>query len=129
LTDSLEKPEKPKVELENNVLNEPVLLIKSEDKKEVEKPVERGETSDTNPEVLRKSQERIKKLKELSMKIKTAQGLTELEKEPAYIRKNIVLSNVTPSSESHVSRYSLSEDEENKVELKQNNSFLHDNVD
>jgi len=129
LTDSIEKSDKSQIEFENNSLNEPVLLIKAEDKKEIEKPVERGETTDTNPEVLRKSQERIKKLKELSMKIKTAQGLTELEKEPAYVRKNVVLTNVTPSSESHVSRYSLSEDEDNKVELKQNNSFLHDNVD
>jgi cell division protein FtsZ len=129
LTDSIEKSDKTQIEFENNSLNEPVLLIKSEDKKEIEKPVERGETTDTNPEVLRKSQERIKKLKELSMKIKTAQGLTELEKEPAYVRKNVVLTNVTPSSESHVSRYSLSEGEDNKAELKQNNSFLHDNVD
>ena len=63
------------------------------------------------------------------MKIKTAQGLSELEKEPAYLRKNVVLAETIPSSESHISRYTLSEDENKRVELKQNNSFLHDNVD
>jgi len=111
-------------------LNEPVLLIKTEDNIEIKKPIERIDRTETTPdEVLRKSQERIKKLRELSMKIKTAQGLSELEKEPAYLRKNVVLADVTPSAESHVSRYSLSEDENKKVELKQNNSFLHDNVD
>lgn len=115
-------------EFEDHKFNEPVIINEIR-KPEVEKPVEKVEVNDNNPEVLRKSQERIKKLKELSMKIKTAQGLTELEKEPAYLRKNVMLSNVIPSSESHVSRYTLSEDDDKKVELKQNNSFLHDNVD
>ena len=129
LTDSIEKPEKSQIETTRNNLNEPIILVKPEDRIEISKPIERKEVTDTNPEVLRKSQDRIKKLKDLSMKIKTAQGITELEKEPAYVRKNVVLSNVASSSESQVSRYSLSEDEENNVELKQNNSFLHDNVD
>lgn len=116
-------------EFAQNKINEPIFINEIK-KPEAEKPVTKEETvSDANPEVFIKSQERIKKLKELSMKIKTAKGLTELEKEPAYLRKNVVLSNVTPSSESHVSRYTLGEDEEKKVELKQNNSFLHDNVD
>ncbi len=43
-------------------------------------------------------------------------------------RLDIKLSDVPLSSESEVSRYTLSE-EENKVEIKANNSFLHDNVD
>jgi cell division protein FtsZ len=115
-------------DFDDHKFNEPIIINEIR-KPEVEKPVEKVEVNDTNPEVLRKSQERIKKLKELSMKIKTAQGLTDMEKEPAYLRKNVVLSNVTPSNESHVSRYTLGEDEEKKVELKQNNSFLHDNVD
>ena len=111
-------------------MNEPIILVKQpEDKIEIIKPVERKEVSDTNPDILRKSQDRIKKLKDLSMKIKTSQGVTELEKEPAYVRKNIVLSNVASSAESQVSRYSLTEDDDKNVELKQNNSFLHDNVD
>jgi cell division protein FtsZ len=77
----------------------------------------------------KKSKERIKKLRELSIKLKTPGGLAELENEPAYVRKNVNLTENTPSSESEVSRYSLSEGKENDTEMRTNNSFLHDNVD
>jgi cell division protein FtsZ len=80
-------------------------------------------------ELQKKAQERIMKLKELSLKLKTPQGLNEMEHEPAYKRRNISLENVPHSSESQVSRYTLSENEDKKVEIKPNNSFLHDNVD
>jgi len=78
---------------------------------------------------LRKSQDRILKLKALSLKMKSPGGINDLEKEPAYKRRNITLDDTPHSSESNVSRYTLSEDEDNKTTLKQNNSFLHDNVD
>jgi len=74
------------------------------------------------------AQERIRKLREISVKIKSQDGLSELENQPAYLRRNVKLSDVPLSSESEVSRYTLSE-EDNKVEIKANNSFLHDNVD
>ena len=80
-------------------------------------------------EQLRKSQDRIMKLKALSLKIKSPGGINDLEKEPAYKRRNIKLDDTPHSSESNVSRYTLGEDDENKTSLKQNNSFLHDNVD
>jgi cell division protein FtsZ len=119
----------PQPEFEENKANEPFLITNVEKKPEV-KPLPKEElVSDTNPDVIKKSQERINKLRELSMKIKTAQGLIDHEKEPAYLRKNVVLSNVTPSSETHVSRLSLSEDENKQTKLNQNNSYLHDNVD
>jgi cell division protein FtsZ len=80
-------------------------------------------------EQLKKSQDRVAKLKELSFKLKSPNGLSELENEPAYKRRNINL-DVTPhSSESQVSRYTLSEGDDKKIEIKPNNSFLHDNVD
>lgn len=77
------------------------------------------------------AKDRINKLKELSYKLKTPSGVSDLEKEPAYMRKNVELDDVPHSSESSVSRYTLSEDadDENKVTLKANNPFLHDNVD
>ena len=53
-----------------------------------------------------------------------------MESQPAYLRKNITLTNVPHSSDSQVSRYTLSKEEEDKsAEIKPNNSFLHDNVD
>tara|TARA_R110002096_G_scaffold72174_4_gene172215 strand:- start:66547 stop:68094 length:1548 start_codon:yes stop_codon:yes gene_type:complete len=78
---------------------------------------------------IRKSHDRILKLKALSLKIKSPGGINDLEKEPAYKRRQIKLDETPHSSESNVSRYTLSEDEDNKTALKQNNSFLHDNVD
>ncbi|TND09204.1 MAG: cell division protein FtsZ [Bacteroidetes bacterium] len=80
-------------------------------------------------EQMRKAQERIMKLKELSLKLKSPNGLTELENEPAYKRRNIQLDQDPHSSESQVSRFTLSENDEKKAEIRPNNSFLHDNVD
>jgi cell division protein FtsZ len=85
--------------------------------------------SETDTESYKKSQERIRKLRDLSMKIKSPQGVTDLEKEPAYIRKNTVFETITPSSETIISRLSLNEGEDNKGELKSNNSYLHDKPD
>ena len=77
------------------------------------------------------SKERVSRLKELSYKSKTHNGVSDMEDEPAYKRNNIELDNVPHSSESQVSRLTLSDSEEgeNKVELKPDNPFLHDNVD
>lgn len=75
-----------------------------------------------------KFKDRTQKLEEMSHKIKTPEGLLELEKQPAYLRKKVELTDSVPSSETEVSRYSLFKNE-NGVEMKQNNSFLHDNVD
>lgn len=77
----------------------------------------------------KRSMGRIERLKALALKMRTPNGVNDLEKEPAYKRRNIQLDDTPHSSESNVSRYSLSEDEDNKTSLKQNNSFLHDNVD
>ena len=85
-------------------------------------------SDDSTEEQLRKSRERIMKLKSLSYRIGTA-NISDMEKEPAYKRRNIKLDSVPHSSESNVSRYTLSNEEEKKSELRQNNSFLHDNVD
>ncbi len=88
---------------------------------------------DSNPEdptdeQLRKSKERIAKLKSLSYRIGNA-NIADMEKEPAFKRRNVKLDNVPHSSESNVSRYTLSNEEDKKGDLKANNSFLHDNVD
>lgn len=78
---------------------------------------------------LKRSQERILKIKELGMKMKTPSGINDLEKEPAYKRRQISLDSIPHSSENNISRFTLSDDEEGKPRLKDDNSFLHDNVD
>lgn len=92
---------------------------------------------ETKDFLIKKSEERIIRLKDLSMKLKTPSGVADLEKEPAYKRRNIELKNIPHSSQSHMSRYTL-EDESSQddaggkkdIQIRpNNNSFLHDNVD
>jgi cell division protein FtsZ len=85
-------------------------------------------TEETMEEQLRKSRERIMRLKDLSMKLRTG-NIQEMENVPAYKRKEIALQETPASDESQVSRFSLLPDSEGKVEIRNNNSFLHDNVD
>lgn len=80
-------------------------------------------------EQLKKAQDRVARLRDLSFKVKSQNGLSELENEPAYKRKGVSLNATPHSSESQISRFTLSEGDDKKAEIKPNNSFLHDNVD
>jgi cell division protein FtsZ len=80
-------------------------------------------------EQIKLAQERIRKLKEITLKMKSPEGLAALEKQTAFERKNISLEQKTPSTESSVSRFTLGESDDKKIEIRPNNSFLHDNVD
>lgn len=78
----------------------------------------------------RRAQERLERIQQYTSHIKSAEGLNELEKEPAFKRRQIKLDDEPHSSEDNISRYEVSEDkEENKTKLRDTNSFLHDNVD
>jgi cell division protein FtsZ len=85
------------------------------------------EIEQSGDDAIRKSVERKKRLNLFSLRHQ--KNLQDLEDTPAYKRKNIQLDNVPHSSDSQVSRYTLSEGEDKKAEIKPNNSFLHDNVD
>lgn len=84
-------------------------------------------------EMQKKSAERLNNIKNMVNKLKTPTGFAELEKLPAFMRKNVKLEDTPHSSDSQVSRYTLSEEEngegEKRTELKPNNPYLHDNVD
>ncbi len=86
-------------------------------------------TDESIEEQLRKSKERILRLKDLSMKLRTTSGLQELESVPAYQRKQMQLQQIQHSSESQVSRFTLTNDQDGETGIRPNNSFLHDNVD
>lgn len=85
-------------------------------------------SDDVIEEQLRISRERISRLKALSVRLRTTNGLQEMENEPAYIRKQKQLSDVQHSSDSQASRFTVSFDD-NQTQIRNNNSFLHDNVD
>ena len=75
------------------------------------------------------SRKREEKLKNISNILRTPSGLTNLIEEPAFKRNGIDLDDIPHSSESEISNETLSLGEDNLIKLKQNNSFLHDNVD
>lgn len=79
--------------------------------------------------ILFKPNERLMRLKEISMKLKTPSGLKDLENEPAYKRRNVELEDQSKADEKYESKYSVSADKEEGFKLKENNSFLHDSVD
>ena len=81
-------------------------------------------------ESARRNRERMENLKKLSLKIKSPSPVSDLETVPAYRRRNVSLDSVDYSSDSQISRFTLSENaEDKKIEIRPNNSFLHDNVD
>lgn len=91
-------------------------------------------TSDvkTQEDNIKLDESRKKRLKEMSNKalnLSNTEELREFESIPAFKRKNVSLDDVPHSSETNISRYTLSDGPDNRIELKDNNSFLHDNVD
>lgn len=81
-------------------------------------------------EMYKRSRERILRLKELNYKMSTPGGINDLEREPAYKRRNVTLDNVPNSADSNISRLTLSmDDNDRNPEIRANNSFLHDRVD
>jgi len=74
-----------------------------------------------------RTEERKRKMKDFNYKFRnSASKIDDIEKQPAYKRAGIELDDV--SSEVHLSRTSVSDDDD-EIELRSNNSFLHDNVD
>jgi cell division protein FtsZ len=83
----------------------------------------------TIEETLRlRADERRKKLKEFNYKFhNNVSKIDEYEKEPAYKRLGIEISNIQSNNTN--SRISVGTDSNNDLQLRSNNSFLHDNVD
>ena len=79
--------------------------------------LEAKKAKETDP----KEQLKKQRLRALSMNFRTTRGLEELENQPAYLRRNVEISQ---SDESDLSHYSTSQSGNSSE-----NSFLHDNVD
>ena len=77
---------------------------------------------------MQRSKERRLKMKEFNYKFNNSK-IDDIEKEPAYKRHGIDLEEVSHSSENNESRLTLNLDENDDIQLRTNNSFLHDNVD
>jgi cell division protein FtsZ len=87
-------------------------------------------SSEEQEMMIEKQIQRLKELKNLNLAINSPSGIRDLEKEPAYKRRNTKLQDIPHSSESQISRLTLFEDPVNqKTNIRTNNTFLHDNVD
>lgn len=73
-----------------------------------------------------KAQDRRERLRRLSAGTEiSTDAIKEKLEVPAYLRRNVALENVAPSSARNISRFNLSDDND----LLGDNKFLHDNVD
>ncbi len=75
-----------------------------------------------------RSKERRLRMKEFNYKFNNSK-IDEIEKVPAYKRQGVDLEETKHSSEEERSRFTLDLDENEDIQLRKNNSFLHDNVD
>lgn len=117
LTDAIESKVENKITTSNELEVEPTAEVESE----------KNYTAEDQQKL---NLERLARIRELNAKLKTANGLNDLESEPAYKRRNIALNSTSHSSESQMSKFTVSDNENGKNgDIKTNNSFLHDNVD
>ena len=73
------------------------------------------------------AEDRKHRQKAQGYKIDSPELISELENKPAYLRKGLKLDNVEHSSEKNLSRWVISDGA--APEIKDSNSYLHDNVD
>lgn len=79
---------------------------------------------------IQKRQANEQRLQQYSFPIKPLNNnLEDLENKPAFLRRNIKLTDVPHSSDSEISKFTLDEDDDKKPEIKENNAFLDNNVD
>ncbi|TYZ07643.1 cell division protein FtsZ [Hymenobacter lutimineralis] len=87
-------------------------------------PVPAAQPLASRPALDARAEERRRRLQELSNGLSNEAIKDQLDT-PAYLRRQVKLENVVPSSERNISRFNLSDDNE----LLGDNRFLHDNVD
>ena len=75
-----------------------------------------------------RAEERRRKMKDFNYKFNNAK-IDDIEKVPAYKRQGINLDEAKHSSETDMSRSSVGIDDNDDIQIRSNNSFLHDNVD
>lgn len=119
-----------KAKAEENLTGEPKLITRTETF-----AASKVEDSLDAEEMQRKQQERMERLKNMNARFRSPTNLAELENVPAFKRRNVSLDDTPHSSESSVTRYQVSDTDENDENgnkrggLSDGNSFLHESVD
>jgi cell division protein FtsZ len=111
----------------------PAATVTAERAQERAATVESRDTRVTTTENLAHHEERMARMREMSLRMRSPNGVADYEREPAYIRKKVALNDGPKSTDSSISRFSLNEtvDEsgERRITLSKNNPHLHDRVD
>ena len=134
LENHLNSAKKP-VAVKTQVDEEMQLNVKIQEPVEkIEKTKDKVELSPlhlTISELQNRSQDRKEKMKQFNYKFsnKVQQNIDEIEREPAYKRMGVELDKTISSSENSLSKTVLSVDENDDLQFRLNNTFLHDNVD
>jgi len=121
---------------ENSDLN---FTLRSEENK-IEESIKEQEVVDhkevspldlTIEELQKRAAQRRQKMKNFNYKFvnRLSKNIDEIEKEPAYKRMGVKLEETSHSSEINQSRTTLEVDDNEDIQFRSNNSFLHDNVD
>ena len=118
----------PKI-VEDELVFERKTIVRSEVGKTAKVDIEIDPMETSLEDLLKeRADERRRKLKDFNYKFQNSlNNIDEIEKEPAYRRQGIELSD--NRNENRISRTTLSEDSNDEIQLRSNNSFLHDNVD
>lgn len=117
----------PEIRIEEDIVFEKKVVKDTEPVQE--EAVELDPINSPISELLKeRANERRRRMKEFNYKFNNAK-IDEIEKEPAYKRQGVDLEEVQHSSETSASRLSIGEDDNDDIQLRSNNSFLHDNVD
>jgi cell division protein FtsZ len=135
LEENLTRASKPAT-IEKRINDEPTLKYKSEPKIDIndQEVVDFKEVSPldlTIAELQKRATERREKMKNFNYKFinKVNKNIDEIEKEPAYKRMGVELNQTSHSSQLNQSRTTLNIDDNDDIQFRSNNSFLHDNVD
>ncbi len=128
---SLNKKQKSANEVLEGVEEEIVFEKKIIQKETVEESVDEEVDPMNSPIselLIERAEERRRKMKDFNYKFNNAK-IDDIEKVPAYKRQGVNLEDAKHSSETDMSRTSIGLDDNDDIQLRSNNSFLHDNVD
>jgi cell division protein FtsZ len=97
-------------------------------KKELQEGTARRSAEDLSRHLYKESLRRDELRKEtVKVKLTNPQNVVNLENEPAYMRRKVSLDDLNHSSKNIMSRWTI--DGNGDIDMRSNNSFLHDNAD
>lgn len=120
-------PKKPEPEIEKELQFEKK-VVEQEPSQESDSDEIDPMNSSIEDSLRNRADERRRKLKDFNYKFnKNSHWVEEIEKQPAYKRMGIDID--SRGAEDQSSRMSVGSDSNDEIQLRSNNSFLHDNVD